>query len=204
MQRLVHISSLAAAGPAAAREPCARRATARTPSPNTAGASWPAELEVRDHCRAEYVILRPLAVYGPRDAEFLRCSRPSRVMCCQSPAGAQALSLVFVRDLAEAVATCLTPPGCGREDLLRRRPGDRDRAAHGGGDCGQMATWALPLPCLPLFLWPVCAGAGGLVARDGQAQRSEPAEIRRADARPAGFAIPPSWNARRDTPAPPH
>ena len=36
------------------------------------------ELEVRDHCRAEYVILRPPAVYGPRDAEFLRLFKAVR------------------------------------------------------------------------------------------------------------------------------
>jgi nucleoside-diphosphate-sugar epimerase len=70
------------------------------------------ELEVRNHCRAEHVILRPPAVYGPRDAEFLRLFLAVKSHLLPKPSGAQALSLVFVQDLAEAVVTCLTtlPP----------------------------------------------------------------------------------------------
>ena len=87
------------------------------------------ELEVRNHCRAEHVILRPPAVYGPRDAEFLRLFRAVKHHLLPRMSGAQALSLVFVKDLAEAVVTCLTHPAAagktyfvaGREVVTARR-----------------------------------------------------------------------------------
>ena len=52
------------------------------------------------------------------------------------PSGAQALSLVFVRDLAEAVVACLTHPAAGGKDLLRR----------GAGKLSRRVSWPRRLP----------------------------------------------------------
>ena len=114
------------------------------------------ELEVRNHCRAEYVILRPPAVYGPRDAEFLRLFQAVKSHLLPKPGGAQALSLVFVRDLAEAVVTCLTHPAAAgktyfvaaREVVTARSMAEEIAA--------QMNVWTLPLPLPTALLWPMC------------------------------------------------
>ncbi len=111
VKRLVHISSLAAAGPAGAERP-AREEDPPQPVSEYGKSKLAGELEVKTHCRAEYVILRPPAVYGPRDGEFLRLFKAVRGHSAQL-GRAQALSLVFVKDLAKAVVNCLDHPASG-------------------------------------------------------------------------------------------
>jgi dihydroflavonol-4-reductase len=155
VQRLVHISSLAAAGPARCERP-AREVDAPQPVSEYGKSKLASELEVRNHCRAEFVILRPPAVYGPHDTEFLRLFRAVKRHLLPKPAGAQAMSMVFVRDLAEAVVTCLTHSAAARktyfvaarEVVTARRMGEEIAA--------QMNTWTLPLPLPTTLLWLVC------------------------------------------------
>ena len=112
------------------------------------------EHEVRNHCRAEYVILRPPAVYGPRDAEFLRLFRAVKNHLLPKPGGAQALSMVFVRDLAEAVVTCLThPAAAGKTYFVAAREVVTARAM-AEEIAAQMKVWTLPLPLPTALLWP--------------------------------------------------
>jgi nucleoside-diphosphate-sugar epimerase len=155
VQRLVHISSLAAAGPATREKP-AREGDAPRPVSEYGKSKLAGELEIRDHCRAEHVILRPPAVYGPRDLEFLRLFKAVKSHVQPRMSGAQALSLLFVKDLAEAVVACLSHPAAasktyfvaGREVVTARTMAEE--IAH------QMGVWTLPLPLPTLALWPVC------------------------------------------------
>jgi nucleoside-diphosphate-sugar epimerase len=155
VQRMVHISSLAAAGPALPEAP-AREESPPHPVSEYGKSKLAGELEVRDHCRAEYVILRPSAVYGPRDVEFLRLFKAVRNHVLPKPGGGQALSLVFVKDLAEAVATCLGHPAAAgktyfvasREVVTARRMAEEIAA--------QMKLWTVPLPLPTALLWPIC------------------------------------------------
>lgn len=155
VQQLVHISSLAAAGPAPRERP-AREEDVPRPVSEYGKSKLAGELEVRNHCRARYTILRPPAVYGPRDAEFLRLFRAVKRHLLPRPGGTQALSMVFVRDLAEAVANCLTQPVAGgktyfvaaREVVTVRSMAEEIAA--------QMNTWTLPLPLPTALLWPIC------------------------------------------------
>ena len=110
IQRLVHLSSLAAGGPSL---PGHRRVkTPRpTPSPNTARASSPAKRPCAAPASRPHVILRPPAVYGPRDDAFLTLFKTVKAhLRPHLGRRRHALSLVFVKDLAEAVVTCLTHP----------------------------------------------------------------------------------------------
>src|SRR5512142_3014873 len=68
IQRLVLVSSLAAAGPASPGAP-AREGDPPHPVSAYGRSKLAGEQEVRGACRSEYVILRPAAVYGPRDVE---------------------------------------------------------------------------------------------------------------------------------------
>jgi nucleoside-diphosphate-sugar epimerase len=155
VQRLVHISSLAAAGPASREKP-AREEDAPRPVSEYGKSKLAAELEVRHHCRADHVILRPPAVYGPRDEEFLRLFRAVKHHLLPRMSGSQALSLVFVKDLAEAVVTCLSHPAAagrtyyvaGREVVTARTMAEEVAA--------QMTSWTLPLPLPVALLWPIC------------------------------------------------
>ena len=155
VQRVVHISSIAAAGPALREKPAREE---DTPQPVSAyGKSKLAgEMEVREHCRADYVILRPPPVYGPRDAELLRLFQAVKIHLLPSMNAKQAFSLVFVRDLAEAVVTCLTNlAAAGRtyfvasREVLTARNIAEEIAS-------QMNVWTLPLPLPTALLWPLC------------------------------------------------
>ena len=155
VRRIVYISSLAAAGPAPREQP-AREDDPTRPVSEYGKSKLAGELEVKDHCRVEHVILRPPAVYGPRDAEFLRLFKAVKNHVLPKPSGAQALSLVFVKDLAEAVVTCLSHPAAAgktyfvasREIVTARDMADEIAA--------QINVWTVPLPLPTALLWPVC------------------------------------------------
>ena len=155
IQRLIHISSLAAAGPAQPENP-AREQDPPQPVSEYGKSKLAGELEVRNHCRAEHVILRPPAVYGPRDAEFLRLFQATKNHLLAKLGGGQALSLVFVKDLAAAVVTCLDHPAAAgktyfvaaREIVTARRMAEEVAA--------QMKVWTVPLPVPLALLWLMC------------------------------------------------
>ena len=106
VRRFVHVSSLSAAGP-----------VADGVVPTTGDEALPVSDYGRSKLAGEepvralaipWTILRPPAVYGPRDVEFLRIFRiVRRGVTPIFGAGAQRLSLVFAPDLAEAIARCL-------------------------------------------------------------------------------------------------
>jgi nucleoside-diphosphate-sugar epimerase len=109
IRRMVHLSSLAATGPATA-EHAAREQDA--PSPVSAyGRSKLAGETVARGCKTEIVILRPAAVYGPGDTDFLKLFKS--IKSGFSPrfgGGRQPLSLVYADDLADITVDCLTAP----------------------------------------------------------------------------------------------
>jgi nucleoside-diphosphate-sugar epimerase len=107
VQRFVHISSLAAMGPAWPGQAGEGIAQPR-PVSEYGRSKLAGEMEVRNGFRREFVILRPPAVYGPRDAEFLRLFRAAKHHLI--PGSRQDLSLVYVRDLAEVAVECLFHP----------------------------------------------------------------------------------------------
>jgi nucleoside-diphosphate-sugar epimerase len=112
--RFVLISSLAAAGPVARG---ARRLGDEPPDPRTAyGRSKLAGEAVVRAAELPWTILRPPAVYGPRDAEFLRLFKAVRWRVVPVFGdGGQELSLVYVRDLAEAlIAAGASPATTGK------------------------------------------------------------------------------------------
>jgi nucleoside-diphosphate-sugar epimerase len=166
--RLVHISSLAAAGPASPENP-ARAQDPPRPVSEYGKSKLAGEVEVRNHCRAEYVILRPPAVYGPRDAEFLRLFKASKCHILARLGGGQALSLVFVRDLTDAVVTCLDHPAAAgktyfvaaREVVTAQRMAEEVAA--------QMKVWTLPLPVPLALLWLMCLAQEVMTRLTGKA-----------------------------------
>lgn len=156
--RLLHISSLAAAGPGTATNP--RRAS-DTPRPvSEYGRSKLAgEQEVETRCRCEFTIIRPPAVYGPRDHEFLRLFKAVQsgflpdVGC-----GRQALSLVFVEDLAKVIVASLIPPAAAGRVFFAANPEVKTAREFGELVAGELRKRPFRLPIPVPLLWPVCWG----------------------------------------------
>lgn len=101
--RFVFVSSLAAGGPASRG---ARRRDDEPPEPITGyGRSKLAGEAVVRQSRLPWIIVRPPAVYGPRDPEFFRLFKAARLgILPVFGDGGQELSLVYVKDLARALA----------------------------------------------------------------------------------------------------
>jgi nucleoside-diphosphate-sugar epimerase len=153
--RLVHISSLAVAGPATPASP-ARESGPPAPISVYGRSKLAGELDVRNLCRAEFTVLRPPAVYGPRDDGFLSIFKAVKLHLLPRTNAAQSLSMVFVRDLAESVVRCLDHPGAaGKTYFVASREIVTGRLM-AEEIATQMRQWTLPLPMPSALLWPVC------------------------------------------------
>jgi len=132
VKHLVHISSLAANHPAGADAP-ALETDAPRPVSDYGRSKLRAEELVRETCEAPFTILRPAAVYGPGDADFLPVFKAvRRHLMPLIGGGRMQLSLVYVGDVAAAALRCLgnspaygktyhvaSPEPCATRDLLR-------------------------------------------------------------------------------------
>lgn len=155
IQRFVHVSSLAAAGPANATNP-AREDDAPHPVSTYGKSKLAGETEVRQTCRTDFAIIRPPAVYGPRDRAFLSLFKAISSHLLPRTNAGQALSLVFVKDLAEAIVTCLAHPNATRKTYFAAAPEVTNAREMAEVIAAQLGKWTLPLPLPPALLWPVC------------------------------------------------
>jgi nucleoside-diphosphate-sugar epimerase len=112
--RVVHVSSLAASGPSERGAPLPDASAARPVTPY--GRSKLAGEEVVRSAGVPFTIVRPPAIYGPRDRQFLPAYDVARRGFAPVLGdGYQELSLVHVRDLADAlVAAGLAAAAEGR------------------------------------------------------------------------------------------
>ena len=112
--RFIYISSQAAGGPGTPVHP---RSEFDPDAPvNAYGRSkLAAEVTVRTTPQLQWTILRPCAVYGPRDRGFLLLFKMAKRRVLASPMETQSsLTLIHVLDLAEAVRlTVLSPESIG-------------------------------------------------------------------------------------------
>ena len=181
IQRLVHLSSLAAGGPASTDKP-AREDDFPRPVSEYGKSKLAGERELHDACKTEYVILRPPAVYGPRDEAFLPLFKAVKAhILPRFGSGRQTLSLVFAKDLAEAVATCLTHPAAAGKTFYVASGEATTARAMAGEIAGQMKTWTLPLSLPTVALWPLCCLQeiiSWLTGRPGVLSRQRYAELR--------------------------
>jgi len=155
VQQLVHISSLAVSGPALPDQP-SREDTIPNPVSEYGRSKLGGELEVLNRCQVPFTILRPPAVYGPRDTSFLPMFKAVSWHVLPRPSNRQALSLVFVRDLAAAVLMCLGDSKAdgkiyfvaSREVVTSRRLAELIAQA--------MNVWTVSMPLPAVLLWPIC------------------------------------------------
>jgi nucleoside-diphosphate-sugar epimerase len=109
VSRVVHVSSLAVTGPTVPGRPLAEDGV---PGPLTAyGRSKQAGEEALRSSGVPGTIVRPPAVYGPRDRAFLGLFRAAaRGLVLVPGAGRQELSLVHVADLVSALLAAAASP----------------------------------------------------------------------------------------------
>ena len=168
VQRLVHLSSLAASQPATPEAP-AREESPSRPVTVYGQSKLAAEAEIRNRCEAESVILRPAAVYGPRDSDFLQLFKAVQAgFCPRFAGGRQALSLVFVKDLAAVAVACLTHPAAAGGTYNVAAPEVVTAGELAGEIARQMGRRPFS-PSLPTaLLWPVCLAQEALSALTGK------------------------------------
>jgi nucleoside-diphosphate-sugar epimerase len=162
--RLVLVSSLAAAGPAGAGQPRHERDAL---APVTMyGRSKLASEEVVRASGLPWVIARPPAVYGPRDADnFATLFRIARFGV--SPVfgdGSQEVSIVYAPDLADALRLAGATPGIEGRSYFANHPEvltTRDLVGHIGRTIGrQVRVVPVPRPVARMAL----GAAGGLAS----------------------------------------
>lgn len=162
--RLVHVSSLAAAGPAAGPD---GRGPGSTPRPvSDYGRSKLAGEAALAGSGGERVVLRPPAIYGPRDADVLEFFRMAARGVAAVPAGERWLTVAWVGDVVRAIvaaAAGVAPAGAVLHlgEPAPRRLGDalRTIAAAGG-----VRVRVVPVPAALIRL---AGAAGGLAHRLG-------------------------------------
>ena len=155
IQQLIHISSLAVTGPAIAAKP-ATEASPTCPISEYGKSKLAAEEEVRKNCWADSVIVRPPAVYGPRDDGFFSLFQAVCRHLLPLPSDTQALSLVYVKDLARAVAGLVNRPEVrgqtyfvSSSQVVTARQMAREIAR-------QVGHWTVPVPLPPVAFLPLC------------------------------------------------
>ena len=156
ISRVIHISSLAAAHSATASVP-AREDDGPMPVSEYGLSKLFAETEVRNHCKVPFTILRPSAVYGPRDEGFLSMFQTvRRHLVPHFTGGVEAFSMIYVKDLAEATATCLAHPAVVGKTYFVASPEWVTTRGFCEEIARQMKVWTLPLRLPVQALWPVC------------------------------------------------
>jgi nucleoside-diphosphate-sugar epimerase len=166
--RLVYVSSLSVTGPTVPGRPLDESGPPRPVTPY--GRSKLAGEEAVREAGVPFTILRPPAVYGPGDRQFLRVFRLARFGVVPILGdGRQELSLVHAADLAGAVAAVLeSPAAVGRvyhaahSEIVTQR----GLVAAIAAAAGRARPAVLPLPAgLVRVLLHVTGAAAGLAGR---------------------------------------
>lgn len=151
--RVVYVSSLAAAGPARRGVPHDGQERA-APVTHYGASKLAAELAVRAGDRP-WTIVRPPAVYGPRDVEFLRVFRLVRgPVAPVFGRGRQELTFVYVTDLARALVAAAQADAAAGKVYYGTHPEIVDQLAFMGAIARVVRSDGrlpriLPIPALP-------------------------------------------------------
>ena len=176
--RLVHVSSLAAAGPSLDGTPLLENAAPR-PLTHYGKSKLAAEQRVRELV-PDAVIARPPVVYGPRDTDVFRILKPlSQGIAFQIAGGERWFSAIYVKDLADGLITAArATQAAGRTYFLANsKPVSWSELSAAtarviGGQEGRKAR-ILRVPVAAAYaagwcaeMWAHLAGKPGILSRD--------------------------------------
>jgi nucleoside-diphosphate-sugar epimerase len=156
LRQFILVSSLSVSGPGTLERP-AREAAPPAPVSVYGHSKMLAERRVRRRCRAPWTILRPAAVYGPRDSDFFLAFRAvRRGLMPLINGGRQRFSLIHVSDVTRAVLRAMGEPVTAGKTYHLAGPvaysqrGFLDRIA------AAMGVRAVPVFVPHVALYPVC------------------------------------------------
>jgi nucleoside-diphosphate-sugar epimerase len=199
--RVVHVSSLAAAGPAPFGAPLTGAEPAH-PVSDYGRSKLAGETHVRE-LHVPWVILRPPAVYGPHDREFLRLFKLAALgVAPLFGGGTQRLSMVYAADLADAIVACIERMPAPAAYYPAHPETTTARAlVEGIGRALGRTTRVLPLP--RALVRPICfvSGTAAKLARRASLLSPVKANELLADAwtcSPAALAAAIGWHAATD------
>ena len=156
IKHFIYISSLAVSGPGDLHRP-AREDDSPQPVSAYGRSKLLGEKVVMELSQVPWTILRPAAVYGPRDSDFFNAFKSvrQRIMPLINR-GARYLSLIYVRDLAEAVCCCLeNGRAVGKIFHVAAEPPCTDKALF-QEIARQMGVRPLRLNLPSATLYPIC------------------------------------------------
>ena len=200
--RFVLVSSLAAGGPTTPGQPIDE---SRPPSPVTpyGQSKLAAEVLVKAMARA-WTIVRPPAVYGEWDREFLKVFRLARLgFAPVFGDGSQELSVIYAGDLATALVAAAVTPAAANRTYYAAHPAvttSRELVRSIGRAMGrEVRVLPLPGPLARGLLWTIGSIAHAtrratLLSADKAAEFLAPAWTCRADA----LVHDTGWRARTD------
>jgi nucleoside-diphosphate-sugar epimerase len=203
--RLVHVSSLAAMGPATGGAPLAEDAEAH-PLTHYGKSKLDAERVVRD-LAPDAVIVRPPVVYGPRDTDVFQLLKSiSKGRVLEIAGGERWFSAIYVKDLVEGLLAALTAPRAAGRTYFLAHPRPVSWRQLGAAAARIMARTprVVTVPFAVAYavgacgeLWGRLSGKPGIVSREKIAEARCMAwtcDTRRA-AQELGFVAPTSLDA---------
>ncbi|MCD4749565.1 MAG: NAD-dependent epimerase/dehydratase family protein [Thermoanaerobaculales bacterium] len=111
--RLVHVSSQAAIGPSATLDGVLP-STGAKPVSAYGRSKLGAEEEIRGFSEGDWAILRPPAIYGPRDTDIFEFFRLASRGVIGVPSGERWITVAYVRDVVRAVLAVAAVGGHGK------------------------------------------------------------------------------------------
>ena len=156
LRHLILISTRAVSGPST-RDNLSREDATPAPVSEYGKSKLLGEREVTGACEVPYTILRPSAVYGPRDSDFLHAFRAVRARLMPLfDGGRQEINLVFARDVARAVLRVMCEPKASGKIYNVASPQRSTTREFLEEIARQMHVRALPLYLPSAALYPVC------------------------------------------------
>lgn len=168
---------------------------AREPALSAYGASKARAETLVEASGLDWTIVRPPAVYGPRDADMFELFRSARLGIVPLPPGG-ATSIIHVDDLAALLVTLAS----GNAAPTRKRIYEPDDGREGGWSHGELAqAIGRAVGREKVFAPHLPAGVLGLAARLDRLVRGEGAKL---TADRVGYMCHPNWVARSNRAVP--
>ncbi len=152
----IHMSSRAVLPPATTDDPTDED-TAPDPVSDYGRSKMEAEHSVMGECNLPWTILRPSAVFGPRDTDFYGAFRSIKWHILPLiDGGTQPLSLAYGPDVAAAVTRCMETSESHRSVYNVASPTIHRIADFMNAIARAMNKWTIPLYLPSVLLYPVC------------------------------------------------
>jgi nucleoside-diphosphate-sugar epimerase len=176
--RLVHVSSLSAAGPG--------DLIAEDAEPHPVSAYGKSKLEAEGAVRAllpDTVIVRPPVVYGPRDTDVFQVLKPAaRGWAIEIAGGARRFSAIFVKDLVDGLLLAARSPQAAGRTFFMAHPQPaswRELGVVAARVMGRRPPRVISVPYAAAWAVAACAeGWGRIAGRAGIVSRDKVVEAR--------------------------